>query len=588
MTDMKLTRRNILAGMGAVGAAGAAAGFGTSALFNDTESLVNNEVVAGELDLKVDWEEHYSFPQIYGFDDPTADLDVTRSTPDDTTSYVGLPDPENPVVWANSEDGDETTPSSLDAYMSNTAIEAFPDPNDDGEQEVEIGEFTYAPCDQGADLPDDLGTFAPGEEVAARTQNDDTTDDDGVPEPLINLTDVKPGDFGEFTFSFHLCDNPGYVWLQAANVDEDGGANPEPEQEVEEDDDNDANLAENIETVWWYDDGNNVIDAELIGKADVMICVDTSGSLDPGEADTLADAAETLASDLTSQGDVKVGGLSFGDNSIDNFSGLGPSLSFPPLPENGGTPFPPAIEIAAAELDAEGRPGAETFIIVFTDGGPNYGNKEYNAGGYTVGTAGGDGDGEYTGGNFPNPVVNDSELCETAQIAEVIRSRHRILTVGIDDEKNPTNNSDPQDCDGNDIDSLEQYLQDYIAGSEDDYVGAESPAAVSTILNEVISAIEMREEVFRRGTLADDLDALSTSPLPLDGDLSTDFEELGDPANSEARECFQPGVPNYIGFAWWLPEDVGNEVQGDSVSFDLGFYTEQCRNNDGTGAFGNS
>jgi hypothetical protein len=32
---------------------------------------------------------------------------------------------------------------------------------------------------------------------------------------------------------------------------------------------------------------------------------------------------------------------------------------------------------------------------------------------------------------------------------------------------------------------------------------------------------------------------------------------------------------------WALPDDRGNEVQTDSVSFDLGFYAEQCRHNDG-------
>ena len=69
MTDdkLELTRRKILAGAGAVGAAGVGAGLGTSALFSDEESFVNNEITAGELDLKVDWEEHYSYPQLYGF-----------------------------------------------------------------------------------------------------------------------------------------------------------------------------------------------------------------------------------------------------------------------------------------------------------------------------------------------------------------------------------------------------------------------------------------------------------------------------------------------------------------------------------------
>jgi hypothetical protein len=32
-----------------------------------------------------------------------------------------------------------------------------------------------------------------------------------------------------------------------------------------------------------------------------------------------------------------------------------------------------------------------------------------------------------------------------------------------------------------------------------------------------------------------------------------------------------------------VPTDVGNEIQTDSASFDLGFYTEQCRHNSGSG-----
>ena len=43
--------------------------------------------------------------------------------------------------------------------------------------------------------------------------------------------------------------------------------------------------------------------------------------------------------------------------------------------------------------------------------------------------------------------------------------------------------------------------------------------------------------------------------------------------------CFQPSTTRFIGFEWCLPTTVGNEVQGDSLSFDLSFYTEQCRHN---------
>ena len=55
MTDrfVELTRRKILGSVGTVGAAGAAAGLGTSALFSDQESFTNNSITAGTLDMAV-------------------------------------------------------------------------------------------------------------------------------------------------------------------------------------------------------------------------------------------------------------------------------------------------------------------------------------------------------------------------------------------------------------------------------------------------------------------------------------------------------------------------------------------------------
>jgi len=50
-----LSRRKALLGLGTIGAAGAGAGLGTSALFSDEESFTNNQIVAGELDLIVDY-----------------------------------------------------------------------------------------------------------------------------------------------------------------------------------------------------------------------------------------------------------------------------------------------------------------------------------------------------------------------------------------------------------------------------------------------------------------------------------------------------------------------------------------------------
>ncbi|WP_254832797.1 SipW-dependent-type signal peptide-containing protein [Haloglomus salinum] len=48
-----LSRRKVLAGMGAVGLASAGAGLGTSALFSDTEEFTGNSITAGTLDMSV-------------------------------------------------------------------------------------------------------------------------------------------------------------------------------------------------------------------------------------------------------------------------------------------------------------------------------------------------------------------------------------------------------------------------------------------------------------------------------------------------------------------------------------------------------
>ncbi len=55
MTDdrIELTRRKILAGTTAIGAAGLGAGLGTSALFSDEESFEGNSITAGTLDMRL-------------------------------------------------------------------------------------------------------------------------------------------------------------------------------------------------------------------------------------------------------------------------------------------------------------------------------------------------------------------------------------------------------------------------------------------------------------------------------------------------------------------------------------------------------
>ena len=53
---IELTRRRVLSGLGTIGLAGAAAGLGTSAYLNDSESFDNNTLTAGTLNLQIDYQ----------------------------------------------------------------------------------------------------------------------------------------------------------------------------------------------------------------------------------------------------------------------------------------------------------------------------------------------------------------------------------------------------------------------------------------------------------------------------------------------------------------------------------------------------
>jgi hypothetical protein len=575
---------------------------GTTALFSDEESFKNNSIVAGELDLKIDWEEHYSFPQLYGdeFGDPTDGLDVTRSDPEDD-SYVGLPDPDDPVVWV-AED-------NLAAYMSNTAIEAFPDPNDDGEQEVETDSFSYAPCENGADLPDDLDVGG------LRTNNAHTDpEDDGGSPPLIQLQDVKPGDFGEFTFSFHLCDNPGYVWLQAANFEESGGSNPEPEVQAEGDEDNDANLAENIRTVWWYDARGDNIPPRTDCEEKIYL-TDTGGD----------DATELYEVDLNGDADLTKILPNSQPNSSDIDNG-----NFTQADAIAATPFGDTIifydkssgrlgkyDVASGAFSDEGSISGDPGSVVLAGYSPSgtlwaasQGNNEL----YTVDPSGPSATSQGSTG------INLSG----ADLAFASDGTMYIWTSssdnGLYEVPDPSNDTTASPVDSSNIGGMStdvtgMAIRDggtgniVISDNASDSIKEIDRTDGSVIDNydmtgELTNHIfgdmtagQLCGEVFRRGNpeiedapenLQDDIMALESSPVPLDGNRASEFEEFTGSGDDGDRECFPAGVTHYIGFGWWLPEDVSNEVQGDSVSFDLGFYTEQCRNNDGTGAFGNS
>jgi predicted ribosomally synthesized peptide with SipW-like signal peptide len=647
MTDgnLELTRRGLLGAATALGAAGVGAGLGTGALFSDEESVENNSIQAGTLDLKVDWEEHYAYPQIYGFDDPTAHLDVKRSDPQDETYRPFPPGIEEadaaaggPLLWV--KEGD------VPAYMNNTALDAFPDPDDDGAQETEVtgggGPFAgeeptvYDPCLDGADLDENL------DPDGLRTDNDDTNDNG--PAPLINLSDVKPGDFGEVTLSTHLCGNDGYLWLQGDLVEasENGVMEPEaddPDEDQHEDgslkdsdtdDEKTVELLDRTRTAFWYDNnGDNLVKPD-VDELDLMVVVDRSNSIEPDEQDDLVTAANTFAEAVRDQADVfgsppavQVGLLTFGGDisRVEIKEPLGSAEPFfddsgDPLDEapaalgdylndgtgfNGNTPMAGALSAAQEHL-VEGntgnkapnaRPDAAKAILLVTDGGPTYVGPGFDGNEYGV-DVDDDGDLEavprpdgsgFSGGGATG-VVTQHELDETEQVAESIRaSGTEIFAVGIlTDDEAEAGNDESNLVSGADPANLNTYLRERIASTPGRYFNTEFDGDLERAAELVGEQITTGDEVFFTGTLREALEKLSSDGgVPLDGSGdTTDFNEFAnDAAGSSDREPFDASTTDYVGFSWWLPADVGNEVQSDSVAFDLGFYAQQARNNDG-------
>jgi len=551
--DFELSRRKALAALGTIGVASAGAGLGTSAYFSDQETFENNQLTAGELDMKVDWEEHYS-DWSADEDDPAdsadPELDIQMEEPDSPGDYTAFPPGVeafggvaddsfvngDPLLYVNDDD--------VDQFMDNTSIEAFPDADDDGVQD----EFDEA---NACTVLTDVGDGDPGLDSDERTKG-------SVGDPLINLQDVKPGDFGELTLSFHLCDNPGYVWLNGEFVEarENGHTEPEaddPDEEGEADEvateiDNQVELLDEIQTALWYDDDcNNLTDAGSDGgEADVVIVLDTSGSMnDDTNNDSTSDkfnnmksGAQTLVDAL---GDNTQVGLVTFDNGATPEEPLGTAKStvkstIGGLSSGGGTNVGAGITEGQNELTgSNARSTADKFLVVLTNGNSSSGRSE-------------------------------------ATTAKDAGTTIYGIAYGNDANENLIEDiSSPPKVDDGTIDVNDEFAFD---GDVDDIGG------VFDDIGQSISG----EEIFFQGSLRTALEALTDgNGIPLDG-IPGDFNEIDGDDNADDRDCFAgAGTTHCIGFSWWLPTDHANEIQGDSVSFDLGFYTEQCRHNDGSG-----
>ncbi|MBZ6495701.1 SipW-dependent-type signal peptide-containing protein [Natrinema longum] len=385
MTDENsISRRNVLAGLGTVGIGGALAGAGTSAFFSDGETLEGNELTAGELDLKLDWQQRY-----YG--------------PSEEWEFVN----------------------------------AHPDHDEDGEQSIEVDGTVYRYSDLGRNIGDDEIDYCSDldEDYHFGTEQDS----------LIALDDIKPGDCGEITFSYHLCDNPGWLWLRTMDVST-------------------SILARKIDATLWYDlDGDNELDEEdpviVEGSLEDILDELDDGVLldgDPFEKSVPTEADECVVLEPKLDGD-----------NLDEYTS--PERNDPE-------------ELQKKDVITFPDTGIE---ITLTD-------VKRNADGETYGFS----------------WESNTGICE-------------ISVGGGGDTK-----SREYDC----------------ATTGTDVIAPENSGGKQAAISN-----------------------LTFSYCP---------EKDDDPV------CVPNSTTQYLGFEWCLPETVGNEVQGESVGFDLQFYTEQCRHND--------
>lgn len=251
-----LSRRRILGGIGAIGAASVGAGLGTSAYFSDTESFENNILTAGQLDLLVDyyswWDQGSAGSgQVTGTaDGPSVSAELTDVKPGDSGLLAFCPqsvdnpaylwlcgdlvaDAENTVTEPEGEV--DTTPDegeladaielTIEYCQLDDDIEDSDDddPSNDGFEPSDVASSTEVwtgtladflaaigggvPLDGDGEQPSDGGFFAPGEQSCYAG----TADDDSDANPCLCIDWELPTEVGnevqtdsvEFDLTFH-------------------------------------------------------------------------------------------------------------------------------------------------------------------------------------------------------------------------------------------------------------------------------------------------------------------------------------------------------------------------------------------------
>ncbi|QGX93571.1 hypothetical protein EI982_01555 [Haloplanus rallus] len=523
MSDQRfdLSRRKALAALGTIGVASAGAGLGTSAYFSDQETFENNQLTAGTLDLGVGYSTHYSDwsdgegdgVSVRMYDGAAGE---TGSVDDLQSGETGLPTND---AWLIAVD-------DPDQFLDNTQQNEVPN--------------------------DGCG------EVGALTQADGES-------AIIDIGDVKPGDFGEVTFDLELCTNPGYVWINnpgGYTADENGTTEPERDDPDEadgegEDYDDVVELLDVVQAAVWLDDGDNYQDG---GESPLLVdsLRNVLDALNSGNGVRIdgqnVEAADASPDDFTSVGvnrfDFDGGGSDIDFELVDDPAGTGNKVAHA---TSGGVQTNDYATSVVSVNETIGNIKSGSLTYEYYDGANNTNAapdevwlliEESDGTRHVVRHTSND---DFTQGGSTPP--GDEQW--------LTRNVHLEIDGDPDPEDNPnffwfdgaSNNIPDSEADGNQTADLGAEFGDdatVLAMG----IGVGSPSSSSGVV----------PDIYYRNPQLD-----------------------GESLDSFPTACFRGETDFSAAFAWWVPIDHGNEIQTDTVEFDLGFYTEQCRHNDGSG-----
>ncbi|SMO82381.1 vWA domain-containing protein [Halorubrum cibi] len=566
MTDKKITglsRRTLLGGLGAIGVASAGAGLGTTAFFSDEEGFTDNTIEAGAVELRMDWQQSY---------------------------YMGLEgqDPEDHTTWE--------------------PVNAYPDLDGDDRQDPIYTRFQLEEDPTLVGLPANADEDAIEEAYRGQFASFEDTDGSGNHEfvgPVIDLDDVKPGDRGEITISKHVFDNPAYLWLNASGFEHTVGELNDPKREAlveryaeelgEEFTDDDvialaeaeAQLAKEIEATLWYDDdcdnffdeGSDVCIQFVVDNTDSMGSSAPTGSVTEYKDKLLIEALETYVDRLDTGNGAE---SSDGDTApfsvgLTNWTTTADTVLLPTSDVNdvvgtdggsyndstglqtidyqdeiqGGTDLPNAIQ-AGADALAECSEDDERVMVLITNGINVDTSQFLAAASDNLRSEGGEVD-RYLIVGFGTPPNSVDVLEEISTLP----GNHRFMLV-LDTDIDAAING-PTDPNTDPITSVAEEIG-FTAGGE-------QPIFEGSLYDLLTESPNVTSDGFLDDYVVDGI----AGGYPLDSDR-----------NREGRQCYPNSDTRCIALEWHLPYEVGNEIQGDSVVFDLDFYAEQCRHNDGT------